>query len=108
MKQENRGGARPNSGPKPQTLSARQILIMLRKAKKRAKAEGKGVDDILLDHVYNPDDKNLSLQAIKVWKQYTMAAPSEGGEADKALAPKIYTPAKYPDSTDAPEYRASH
>ncbi len=80
-KQENRGGARPNSGPKPRTLSANQVAKMLRKARRRAKSTGKDVDDILLDFIY-ADEVRIAdrVACIKLWKEFTMAKLAEGGD----------------------------
>lgn len=92
-KVERRGGARPGSGPKAATISARQVQSMIRKAKKWAKDRGKDIDDILLSFVY---DENLTAQhrlaAIKLWKEYTIARMAEGGETDRSLAPRVYLP----------------
>ena len=100
MKQENRGGARPNTGPKPgtlRTLSASQVQKMLRTAKKWAKRTGKSIDDVLCSIIYNDEAKNSDrLAGIKVFKEYTAAKLQEGGEADKALGPALYLPEQRP------------
>jgi len=72
---------------------------MLAKAKERAKATGKDVDDILLDIIYSQESVSPrdQLAAIKLWKDYTMARISEGGETDKFLGPQIYLPEPMPD-----------
>lgn len=70
---------------------------MLRKAKKAAKRYGKDVDDILLEVIYTADNRPVDkLSAIKLWKDYTMPKPSEGGEADKTLGPAVYLPEQRP------------
>ena len=92
------GGARPNSGPKKQTLSVAQVQKMLDKAKEKAEAEGKDVDDILLGFIY---DEKMGVRdrttCIKLWKDCTMARISEGGNADNALGPELYLPEERPD-----------
>ena len=50
---ENRGGARPNSGPKPFSLSASQVKELLRTVKKFAKEHRKSIDDVLVEMVAN-------------------------------------------------------
>ena len=92
------GGARPNSGPKKQTLSAAQVQQMLDKAKKKATETGKDVDDILLGFIYDGElGAKDRLAAIKLWKEFSMARISEGGAADEALGPGIYLPGEKPD-----------
>ncbi len=72
---------------------------MLAKAKRWAREKGKDVDDILLDIIYGVEAVNSRdrLAAIKLWKDYTMARISEGGETDKSLGPQIYLPESRPD-----------
>jgi len=91
-KVENRGGYRPGAGRKPEmTLSAMQIREMHKAAKKKAKEEGKTVDEVLLEHVYC-DNRRESIAAIKIWKEYTTPKIHEGGETDKTAGPAIYLP----------------
>lgn len=96
-KTENRGGYREGAGRKPETLSARQVAEMLRKAKKWAKENGEEIDDILLSFIY---DKGLSVKdrtaCIKLFKEYTMMKLQEGGETDKALGPAVFLPEQHP------------
>lgn len=108
-KKDNRGGARPNSGPKPQTLSARQVAKMLRKAKKWAKKHGKDIDDILLGFIYGFDEVKAAdrIACIKLWKEYTIAKMAEGGTTDKALAPAVFLPEQRPVLTAVPSDKAA-
>ncbi len=96
-KKENRGGARPGSGPKPQTLSARQVDAMLKKAERWAKEKGKDIDDILLGFIY---DSSATLRdrtaCIKLWKEQTAPKIHEGGETDRALGPSVFLPEQHP------------
>lgn len=98
-KRENRGGWRPNSGKKPETLSAYQVQQMLDTAERYAKTHGKTVDDILLDFVYAQVkvDARTQLAAIKLFKDKTCVPISEGGDADTNLAPTVYLPEERPD-----------
>ena len=96
-KKENRGGARPNSGPGRQTLSVRQIREMRKTAAKRAKQEGKTLYDILLDFSYDADLSVKDRQAsIKLYLDKMHISVSEGGEADKVVGPSIYLPDQKP------------
>ncbi len=97
------GGARPNSGPKKQTLSAAQVQAMLDKAESKAKESGKDVDDILLEFIYDCDlSAKDRLASIKLWKEFSMAKISEGGDADKELGPGIYLPGEKPEGEVVP------
>lgn len=91
------GGARPGSGPKPQTLSARQVQLMLDAAEKKAAETGKTIDELLLDLIYDPDTpKKDFLAAVKLFKDKTMAQITEGGDADRQLGPALFLPEKHP------------
>lgn len=93
-KVENRGGWRPGAGRKPDTLSKHQVDLMLRAAKKRAKEEGKTIDDILLDIIYGDETNNKDrLAGIKLFKDYTIPKIKEEGDTNKALGPQIGLPA---------------
>jgi len=112
-KKENRGGARPNSGPKKETLSVRQVKEMRDKAREYAKKYGKTIDEILLDFVYGVAEIRITAEGdgdtvediiskkvstrdriacIKLWKEYTSPKLAEGGPADTALGPALYLP----------------
>jgi len=85
------GGAREGSGRKPAyMLSDNQVKTMLRAAKNRAKTEGRTLDDVLLDLIYDraayeveksggwvetvvavaPRDR---IAAIKIFKEFTIS-----------------------------------
>ena len=94
---ENRGGARPNSGPKPFSLSTNQVKELLRTVKKAAKEHGQSIDDILVEMVYTEKTTdNNRLAAIKLIKDLSAPRISEGGEADRTLGPSIYLPDQKP------------
>lgn len=84
------GGKRAGSGRKPAYMATdAQVRAMLRAAKKRAQDEGKTLDDVLLDLIYNrqayevekrggkveivlevsPKDR---IAAIKIYKEFTI------------------------------------
>jgi len=94
---EHRGGARPGSGRKKETLTAVQVREMLSAAKKYAKKYGKSIDEILLDFIYAEGNARDRLAAIKLWKEYTVAKLQEGGETDTTVTPELYLPEKRPD-----------
>jgi hypothetical protein len=96
-KVERRGGARPNSGPKPQTLSARQLELMVKEVKRRARREKKTVMGVMLDLVYGQSTSDtLKIQAAKLILDKTTIQVGEGGEADKALGPAVFLPEQRP------------
>lgn len=82
-KPDKRGGARPGSGRKKETLSQNQVNEMLSDAKKRAKEKGQSINDILLDIIYTDHKRSKTvtvkdrLAAIKLWKDFTMSKVSE-------------------------------
>jgi len=96
-KSENRGGARPGSGPKPQTLSARQVRGILTAVKKRARQEGKTITDVFLDIVYDLGaPRRDRLAAGKLIWEYTIAKLQEGGETDRAFeGPAVFLPNQF-------------
>ena len=116
-KTDGRGGARPNSGPKRETLSVRQVKEMNAKAKAYAKKYGKTIDEILLDFIYGVTEVRLKVEGedgdstedimakkvgtrdriacIKLWKDHTGIKLMEGGEADKNAGPSVYLPEQY-------------
>ena len=97
QKQERRGGARPNSGPKPESLSAKQLMVMLREVKRRAKREGKTITGGLLDIFYGKETpEGLKITAAKLLLDKTMIQVSEGSDADKALGPSVFLPQQHP------------
>ena len=91
------GGPRAGSGRPKETLSVQQVREMLAKAKEYAKKYEKTIDEILLGFIYEGDKKSECLQAIKLWKEYTMAKLQEGGDTDINLGPGIYLPGERPD-----------
>ena len=96
-KQENRGGARPGSGPKPFSLSASQVNELLRTVKKFTKEHGKSIDDVLVSMVYDENiTDNNRLAAIKLVKDLSAPKISEGGSADRQLGPAVFLPEKHP------------
>src|SRR2546421_189232 len=58
------GGARPNSGPKPQTLSAHQVELMLKAAEKRAAETGKTIDEVLFGGAAGPGKTDCLVAAV--------------------------------------------
>lgn len=94
------GGKRPGAGRPVNTLNAQQVDNMLTAAEKKAEEKGKTIDEILLGFIYDENNtKSERRQCIKVWKEYTMARLSEGGDTDKQLGPQVYLPEERPDST---------
>lgn len=91
------GGKREGAGRKPETLSGQQIKQMLDRAKEYAKKHGKDIDEVLLDFIYEGEKSSERLQAIKLFKDKTMATIQEGGPADENLGPGVYLPNERPD-----------
>ena len=96
-KKDNRGGARPNSGPKAQTVSVAQLKAMREAAENKAKLENKSLFDVCLEWIYDEDIAIDRRQAA--WKMYCdkmLIQVSEGGEADKVAGPAVYLPKMRP------------
>ena len=76
---ENRGGYRPNAGRKRIPISEKAVREMIKSAKKMAKKNGRTIDDILLGIIYNDDPKTVGarLQAIRIFKEYTITKKAE-------------------------------
>ena len=110
------GGVRPGSGRKPAyMLTDNQIKAMLRTARKKAKVEGKTLDDILLEIIYNTRAFEIELKsgkkkielavptkerlaAIKLFKEFTMSKHSEKDiNIIDARGPKVGLPEMKPD-----------
>lgn len=71
--------------------------MLLRSVKRRAKREGKGLVDVLLDLLYSAETADRDKIAIVklVWDR-TMAQMTEGGVTDRALGPAVYLPQHRP------------
>jgi hypothetical protein len=78
-------------------LTDHQIKTMLRKARKRAKSEGKSLDDILLDIAYGDQELKVAvrdrLAAIRLFKELTMVKTLEQNiNMSKQVGPVIGLP----------------
>ena len=97
------GGTRPNSGRKTETLSGRQVQVMLDKATEYEKKSGHSLDDILLMIIYGDkfqgDKVPLKdrVACIKLFKEYTMARLTEGGDIDNKIEMPVWLPEKKQD-----------
>ena len=97
------GGTRPNSGRKTETLSGRQVQVMLDKATEYEKKSGHSLDDILLMIIYGDkfqgDKVPLKdrVACIKLFKEYTMAKLAEGGDIDTQTEIPVWLPEKKQD-----------
>lgn len=102
-KRENRGGARPNTGRKPEAASYQQVKKMQEKAVEWEKKYGYSVEDVLLGVIYGEEKFGeitvaSKLSAIKLWAEKTWIQVNEGSEADKLLGqPAVYLPSERPD-----------
>ncbi|HEU4343772.1 MAG TPA: hypothetical protein VFU31_19650 [Candidatus Binatia bacterium] len=78
-------------------MSARQLRLILREVKRRAKKEGKTIIGGLLDVFYSDETSaTLKIQAGKLILDKTLIQVSEGGEADRNLGPAFFLPEKHP------------
>lgn len=92
------GGKREGAGRKPTTFSAQVLAERRQLAKEIAEQKGKTVDRILLDFIYDEEEKKRDRAAyMKLWYDISEPRIQEGGEADKANGPGIYLPEEKPD-----------
>jgi hypothetical protein len=102
------GGARPGGGRKPiNQLSDQQSKILYRELRKRAKAEGKTWQSILLDFVFGKNGQTGEALTVTVKEQLTavrlladlaVAKQSEQTvNVNKTEGPQIYLPEMKPD-----------
>jgi hypothetical protein len=91
------GGSRPNTGPKAVKPTAEMIKVMLRTAKKMARAEGKSIDEILIAFCYGKGATKITVKdriaAIRTFKEFTMAKQTDQEVTVTARTePAIYLP----------------
>lgn len=93
-----RGGKRDGSGPKRRSHSAAKVEELNERISDREKAEGKNIDDIALDILFDNGQRTIDrLKAYSILKEFSTIKAGEGGEADKELGPSVYLPEKRPD-----------
>ena len=101
-KNSNWGGKREGAGRNTETLSMSQIRKMRKTSKKYAKKYGQTEYEILQDFIRGTGERGSqatvkdSIACLKIWLDYTIAKPEEGGETDKELGPAFYLPEKRP------------
>lgn len=94
------GGSRKGSGRKQVHISTdSQIKAMHRAARKRAKEEGKTIDEVLVAIIYEPETTTKDrLAAIKLFKEFTMPKRTESDvKVNKSEEPRLMYPEKKPD-----------
>jgi len=96
---ENRGGVRPGAGAKPRvSLSDSEVKKLVRAAKKKAKETGKNVAAMLVELMYQTDDKRTGLTAIKLYYDKVIIPHSTSEvETTKVTKPAIGLPPKKKD-----------
>lgn len=99
---DNRGGARPGTGPKKRTITAEQAANLLLAAEQMAAEQGISPYRLLMEYAYGVGKgeefpASTRAQALNKYFDLTMARLSEGGETDKQLGPSIYLPEERPD-----------
>jgi DNA polymerase III delta prime subunit len=111
------GGKRLNQTGRPRVFSATEVQVrkMLREAKKIAKEEGKTIDRLLLEMIYDKEyvvlknrhgekvalprvDEKTRVTAIKVFKEFTMQRQTEQNvKIEDNRGPGIMLPEMMPD-----------
>jgi hypothetical protein len=104
------GGAREGSGRKPLLDLAgenREQIIkdVLAEAEKKNTSFGAELGKL----IFETEDKRTKIAAMQLYVRDVLPKVSERDVTVTELTkPTVYTPEKYPDSTDAPEYSAAH
>lgn len=95
---QGRGGARPNSGPKPiYSLSNDEKELLYIARKKAAQGRGRDLSDILMDLIYD-DDKSLQIKALKLYFDNMVAKSSESHKTiEEIKEPGVFLPEERPD-----------
>ncbi len=95
---DNWGGGRGGAGRPKNKLTTCQVKNMLDTAATYAKKHGITVDELLLECMYSETAHiQYRLQAIRLFKDKTMAHITEGGDTDRDLGPATYLPEEKPD-----------
>jgi len=93
VKKDGRGGARPNSGPKKECLSVRQLKQIQKVAEDLAKEFRMPVIEVVGRMAYDEEaPRRDRLAAAKLFLDKSLISASEGGEADKNTGPAVYLP----------------
>ena len=99
-KNPNWGGKREGAGRKRENraYSAEKLDELNRRIESRALEQGKHIDDIALDILYDKENTPAArIGAYKVLKEYSSIKATEGGAADQDLGPQIFLPEKRPE-----------
>lgn len=107
---ENRGGAREGAGRKPLLdLSGTQREEIIKQVKAVAEKYGTSLGEVLGEMMFSGKDRRTKLAAMRLYVGDVLPKVSESHkEVTDHTKPQVFTPEKYPDSDDAPQYRPSH
>lgn|SRR3990167_3927008 len=109
-KVENRGGAREGAGRKPLLdLAGEKRETIIKDVQAVAEEKGTTFGRELGSLIFQKRDKRLKLAGMQLYVRDVLPKVSEREvTVNEPTKPQVYTPEKYPDSSDAPEYRPTH
>jgi len=91
-KKENRGGKRPGAGRKPADMHNQEVLNLVKAFRRKAKAVGKTVDDLLADIAYDlKENTRHRLKAMEIYKNCTVTKHTHQ-TVEKIDGPQIMLP----------------
>jgi len=93
-----RGGARPNSGPKPIFgVSEKELNGLFRALKKKAKETGKTWQDLFAGHLYSDDWREAAAYHRMLTDQIKVRKEDKHVTTQKVEGPAIFLPEERPD-----------
>ena len=104
------GGARAGAGRKPLLdLAGESREQIIKDVLAEAESRGTTFGKELVKLIFENEDKRGRLAAMQLYVRDVLPKVSEREvNVTDTTKPQVWTPEKYPDSADAPEYRASH
>lgn len=110
MTSNTHGGAREGAGRKPLLdLAGENREQIIKDVLEEGKKLGLTFGSVLGKLIFETEDKRTKLAAMQLYVRDVLPKVSEREvNVNEIQKPQVFTPEKYPDSTDAPEYRPTH
>ena len=104
------GGAREGAGRKPLLdLAGEKREQIIKDVQAEAEKQGTTFGATLGKLIFENEDKRLKLAAMQLYVRDVLPKVSEREvTVTDTTKPQVFTPEKYPDTSDAPEYRPTH
>ncbi len=110
MTQNTHGGRREGAGRKPLLdLAGESREQIIKDVLAEGERLGLSFGALLGKLIFENEDKRLKLAAMQLYVRDVLPKVSEREVTVTDVSkPQVFTPEKYPDSSDAPEYRPTH